>query len=99
MGDRSRYPPEERIENDVIDNTDPKRGWRSVVYDEAENRLHVVDEEPAEETPEPETVDEEPAEETPEPEMDGEEPAGAEEDSAETEESPPETGGDDEPVR
>jgi ornithine carbamoyltransferase len=27
--------------NDVIDNTDPKRGWRSVVYDEAENRLHV----------------------------------------------------------
>ena len=27
--------------NEVIDNTDPKSGWRSVVYDEAENRLHV----------------------------------------------------------
>ncbi len=29
------------VEDDVIDNTDPKSGWRSVVYDEAENRLHV----------------------------------------------------------
>ncbi len=27
--------------NEVIDNTDPKSGWRSVVYDEAENRLHA----------------------------------------------------------
>jgi N-acetylornithine carbamoyltransferase len=27
--------------NEVIDNTDPQSGWRSVVYDEAENRLHV----------------------------------------------------------
>lgn len=29
------------VEDDVIDNTDPENGWRSVVYDEAENRLHV----------------------------------------------------------
>jgi N-acetylornithine carbamoyltransferase len=29
------------VENDVIDNTDVQRGWRSVVYDQAENRLHV----------------------------------------------------------
>jgi N-acetylornithine carbamoyltransferase len=29
------------VANAVIDNTDPKDGWRSVVYDEAENRLHV----------------------------------------------------------
>ncbi|NLE99956.1 MAG: ornithine carbamoyltransferase [Anaerolineales bacterium] len=29
------------VEDDVIDNTDPPAGWRSVVYDEAENRLHV----------------------------------------------------------
>jgi N-acetylornithine carbamoyltransferase len=29
------------VTDDVIDNTDPKRGWRSVVYDEAENRMHV----------------------------------------------------------
>jgi N-acetylornithine carbamoyltransferase len=29
------------VNNDVIDRTDVKRGWRSVVYDEAENRLHV----------------------------------------------------------
>ncbi|MGC8788019.1 MAG: ornithine carbamoyltransferase [Anaerolineae bacterium] len=29
------------VEDSVIDNTDPKSGWRSVVYDEAENRLHV----------------------------------------------------------
>jgi ornithine carbamoyltransferase len=29
------------VEDDVIDNTDPEQGWRSVVYDEAENRLHV----------------------------------------------------------
>jgi N-acetylornithine carbamoyltransferase len=29
------------VEDDVVDNTDPKDGWRSVVYDEAENRLHV----------------------------------------------------------
>jgi N-acetylornithine carbamoyltransferase len=29
------------VEDAVIDNTDPKSGWRSVVYDEAENRLHV----------------------------------------------------------
>ena len=27
--------------NEVIDNTDPKSGWSSVVYDEAENRLHA----------------------------------------------------------
>ena len=24
-----------------VDNTDPKSGWRSAIYDEAENRLHV----------------------------------------------------------
>jgi N-acetylornithine carbamoyltransferase len=29
------------VVDDVIDNTDPESGWRSVVYDEAENRLHV----------------------------------------------------------
>ena len=29
------------VEDEVIDNTDPESGWRSVVYDEAENRLHV----------------------------------------------------------
>ncbi len=29
------------VSNEVIDNTDPASGWRSVVYDEAENRLHV----------------------------------------------------------
>ena len=29
------------VEDDVIDNTDPQHGWRSVVYDEAENRLHA----------------------------------------------------------
>ncbi|NLE44378.1 MAG: ornithine carbamoyltransferase [Chloroflexi bacterium] len=29
------------VDDDVIDNTDPESGWRSVVYDEAENRLHV----------------------------------------------------------
>jgi N-acetylornithine carbamoyltransferase len=29
------------VEDGVIDNTDPESGWRSVVYDEAENRLHV----------------------------------------------------------
>jgi N-acetylornithine carbamoyltransferase len=29
------------VEDDVIDNTDPKSGWRSVVFDEAENRLHA----------------------------------------------------------
>lgn len=29
------------VEDEVIDNTDPQSGWRSVVYDEAENRLHV----------------------------------------------------------
>jgi N-acetylornithine carbamoyltransferase len=29
------------VSNQVIDNTDPQSGWRSVVYDEAENRLHV----------------------------------------------------------
>jgi N-acetylornithine carbamoyltransferase len=29
------------VANEVIDNTDPQSGWRSVVYDEAENRLHV----------------------------------------------------------
>jgi N-acetylornithine carbamoyltransferase len=29
------------VANVVIDNTDPDSGWRSVVYDEAENRLHV----------------------------------------------------------
>jgi ornithine carbamoyltransferase len=25
----------------VIDNTDARSGWRSVVFDEAENRLHA----------------------------------------------------------
>jgi N-acetylornithine carbamoyltransferase len=29
------------VEDDVIDNTDSEVGWRSVVFDEAENRLHV----------------------------------------------------------
>lgn len=29
------------VEDEVIDNTDPEKGWRSVVYDQAENRLHV----------------------------------------------------------
>jgi ornithine carbamoyltransferase len=29
------------VNNDVIDHTDVKHGWKSVVYDEAENRLHV----------------------------------------------------------
>ena len=29
------------VDDDVVDNTDPESGWRSVVYDEAENRLHV----------------------------------------------------------
>jgi ornithine carbamoyltransferase len=29
------------VDDEVIDNTDPESGWRSVVYDEAENRLHV----------------------------------------------------------
>ncbi len=29
------------VTDDVIDNTDPRSGWRSVVFDEAENRLHV----------------------------------------------------------
>jgi len=29
------------VEDAVIDHTDPASGWRSVVYDEAENRLHV----------------------------------------------------------
>jgi N-acetylornithine carbamoyltransferase len=29
------------VEDEVIDNTDPPTGWRSVVYDQAENRLHV----------------------------------------------------------
>jgi ornithine carbamoyltransferase len=29
------------VNNDVIDRTDVKHGWKSVVYDEAENRLHV----------------------------------------------------------
>lgn len=29
------------VTDSVIDNTNPKRGWRSVVYDQAENRLHV----------------------------------------------------------
>ncbi len=29
------------VEDSVIDNTDPTSGWRSVVYDQAENRLHV----------------------------------------------------------
>ena len=29
------------VNNDVIDNTTPKRGWSSAVYDEAENRMHV----------------------------------------------------------
>jgi len=29
------------VEDDVIDNTDVMSGWRSVVFDEAENRLHV----------------------------------------------------------
>lgn len=29
------------VTNEVMDNTDPKSGWRSAIYDEAENRLHV----------------------------------------------------------
>jgi N-acetylornithine carbamoyltransferase len=29
------------VDNDVIDNTDVQRGWRSAVYEQAENRLHV----------------------------------------------------------
>ena len=29
------------VSNEVMDNTDPKSGWRSAIYDEAENRLHV----------------------------------------------------------
>ena len=29
------------VEDSVIDHTDPGSGWRSVVYDQAENRLHV----------------------------------------------------------
>ena len=29
------------VNDDVIDNTDVKRGWKSVVFDQAENRLHV----------------------------------------------------------
>ncbi len=29
------------VSNEVMDNTDPASGWRSVVYDEAENRLHA----------------------------------------------------------
>jgi N-acetylornithine carbamoyltransferase len=29
------------VDDEVIDNTDPQRGWRSAAYDEAENRLHV----------------------------------------------------------
>jgi ornithine carbamoyltransferase len=29
------------VEDAVIDNTDPVSGWRSVAYDQAENRLHV----------------------------------------------------------
>ena len=29
------------VDDAVVDNTDPESGWRSVVYDEAENRLHV----------------------------------------------------------
>ena len=29
------------VSNEVMDNTDPESGWRSVIFDEAENRLHV----------------------------------------------------------
>jgi N-acetylornithine carbamoyltransferase len=29
------------VEDAVMDNTNPKSGWRSVVFDEAENRLHA----------------------------------------------------------
>jgi len=29
------------VNNDVIDITGVKRGWKSVVYDQAENRLHI----------------------------------------------------------
>jgi N-acetylornithine carbamoyltransferase len=29
------------VDNDVIDHTDVQRGWRSAVYEQAENRLHV----------------------------------------------------------
>jgi N-acetylornithine carbamoyltransferase len=29
------------VDDAVVDNTDPDSGWRSVVYDEAENRMHV----------------------------------------------------------
>jgi N-acetylornithine carbamoyltransferase len=29
------------VNNDVMDKTDAKRGWRSVIFDEAENRMHA----------------------------------------------------------
>ncbi len=29
------------VSNEVMDNTDPPSGWRSAIYDEAENRLHA----------------------------------------------------------
>jgi N-acetylornithine carbamoyltransferase len=29
------------VTNEVMDNTDPESGWRSAIFDEAENRLHV----------------------------------------------------------
>jgi N-acetylornithine carbamoyltransferase len=29
------------VNNDVMDRTDVKRGWRSAIYDEAENRMHA----------------------------------------------------------
>jgi ornithine carbamoyltransferase len=29
------------VDNDVMDRTDVRQGWRSVIFDEAENRLHV----------------------------------------------------------
>jgi N-acetylornithine carbamoyltransferase len=29
------------VNNDVMDRTDPESGWRSAIYDEAENRMHA----------------------------------------------------------
>jgi ornithine carbamoyltransferase len=29
------------VNNDVMDRTDPPSGWKSAIYDEAENRMHA----------------------------------------------------------
>jgi ornithine carbamoyltransferase len=29
------------VTNEVMDRTDVQRGWRSAIYDEAENRMHA----------------------------------------------------------